>query len=188
VTDHDITTLLVAWRGGDAHALDRLAPLVYDELRRMARRHLRGERPGHTLQPTALVNEAFIRLIDVKRVDWNDRVHFFAMAARVMRRVLVDAARARRARKRAGGAVQVTLDETMLVGDRDRSLVALDDALQALERTEPRLSQVVELRFFGGLTVQETATVLDVSSDTVSRDWAAAKKWLVREAQRSRDA
>jgi len=181
----DLTALLIAWRGGDENALDRLTPLVYDELRRMARRHLRRERTGHSIAPTTLVHEAFLRLKEIRRIDWRDRAHFFAMAARTMRRLLIDQARARRARKRAGGAVRVTFDDNQLVvGDVDDRLIALNDALHALAEKDPRLSQVVELRYFGGLTVEETAEVLGVSSDTVSRDWAVARRWLLREIRR----
>jgi RNA polymerase sigma factor (TIGR02999 family) len=183
----DLTALLIAWRGGDQSALDRLTPLVYEDLRRLARRHLRRERTGHTIQPTTLVHEAFLRLKDIRRVDWKDRAHFFAMAARVMRRVLVDQARARQARKRAGGAIRVTFDDNQLIaGDVDERLIALNDALHALADKDPRLSQVVELRYFGGLTVEETAAVLDVSADTVSRDWSVARRWLLREIRRDR--
>jgi RNA polymerase sigma factor (TIGR02999 family) len=185
----DLTALLVAWRGGDQSALDRLTPLVYDELRRMARRHLRRERTGHTIAPTTLVHEAFLRLKDIRGIDWKDRAHFFAMAARVMRRVLIDQARARRSRKRAGGAIRVTFDDNqLLAGDVDERLIALNDALQALAEKDPRLSQVVELRYFGGLTVDETAAVLDVSADTVSRDWGIARRWLMRAVRRDREA
>lgn len=181
----DLTALLIAWRGGDEAALDRLAPLIYDELRRMARRHLRRERTGHSIAPTTLVHEAFLRLKDIRRIDWQDRAHFFAMAARVMRRLLIDQARARQAKKRAGAAIRVTFDEDRLVvADVDERLVALNDALHTLAEKDQRLSQVVELRYFGGLTVQETAEVLGVSSDTVSRDWAVARRWLLREIRR----
>ena len=183
----DLTALLIAWRGGDPSALDRLAPLVYEELRRMARRHLRRERTGHTIAPTTLVHEAFLRLKDIRRIDWKDRAHFFAMAARVMRRVLVDQARARQSRKRAGGGIRVTFDDNQLMaGDVDERLIALNDALEALAAKDQRLSQVVELRYFGGLTVEETAAVLDVSSDTVSRDWGVARRWLLSEIRRER--
>jgi RNA polymerase sigma factor (TIGR02999 family) len=183
----DLTTLLVAWRGGDQSALDRLTPLIYDELRRMARRHLRRERTGHNIAPTTLVHEAFLRLKDVRQIDWRDRAHFFAMAARVMRRVLIDQARARRAGKRAGGAIRVTFDDNhLVVGDVDERLIALNDALDALAKKDQRLHKVVELRYFGGLTVEETAEVLGISSDTVSRDWAVARRWLRREIRRGK--
>ncbi len=179
----EITGLLLAWRGGNEQALDRLAPLVYDELRRLARCHMRGERPGHTLQPTALANEAYLRLIDAQQIQWHDRAHFFAMASRLMRRVLVDHARAHRADKRGGHDVRVSLDRALGLAARGDSLdlVALDDALDTLAKLDERKRDVVELRFFGGLSVEETATVLKVSSDTVTRDWNFAKSWLQRE-------
>jgi RNA polymerase sigma factor (TIGR02999 family) len=177
----EVTNLLLAWRQGDAGALNEVVGLVYQELRRLARCHLRGERPDHTLQTTALAHEAYLRLIDVRRVQWHDRAHFLAMASRMMRRVLVDAARARHAAKRDGG-LRVTLDPALgLVGEDTLDLVALNDALEALARLDARKSQVVELRFFGGLTVAETAAVLQVSEDTVGRDWDFVKSWLRRE-------
>ena len=176
------TTLLLAWGRGDETALDQLIPLVHDELRRLARRHMAGERPGHTLQATALVNEAYLRLIEVNQVRWQNRAHFFAMASRVMRRILVDAARARGYQKRGGGAETVSLDEALLVsGEPRQDLIALDDALSALAAFDLRKGQVVEMRFFGGLSVEETAEALHVSADTVMRDWRLAKVWLVRE-------
>ena len=176
------TALLLAWGNGDPGALDQLMPLVYDEMRRLARLHLRRERAGHTLQATALVNEAYLRLIEVNQVRWQNRAHFFAMASRVMRRILVDAARARRYQKRGGGAERVSLDEALLVSDEPaQDLVALDDALNALSAVDLRKSRVVEMRFFGGLSVDETAAVLKVSPDTVMRDWRLAKAWLLRE-------
>ena len=176
------TTLLLAWGRGDETALDQLIPLVHDELRRLARRHMAGERPGHTLQATALVNEAYLRLIAVNQVRWQNRAHFFAMASRVMRRILVDAARARGFQKRGGGAETVSLDEALLIsGEPRQDLIALDDALNALAAFDLRKSQVVEMRFFGGLSVEETAEALHVSADTVMRDWRLAKVWLVRE-------
>jgi RNA polymerase sigma factor (TIGR02999 family) len=179
-----VTALLREWRSGSEAALDRLVPLVHQELRQIARRHLRRERPGHSLQATALVNEAYLRLVDLDRADFRDRSHFFAMAARVMRRVLVDYARARRSRKRGGSAIRVTLAEGILApGGDGPDLVALDDALNALARLDERKGRVVELRFFGGLSVEETADILDVSSDTVTRDWQFAKRWLKRELQ-----
>jgi RNA polymerase sigma factor (TIGR02999 family) len=178
----NLTTLLLAWGRGDEAALDQLIPLVHDELRRLARRHMARERVGHTLQATALVNEAYLRLIEVNQVRWQDRAHFFAMASRVMRRILVDAARARGYQKRGGGAKKVSLDEALLVsGEPRQDLVALDDALNALATFDLRKSQVVEMRFFGGLSVEETAEALRVSADTVMRDWRLAKVWLVRE-------
>jgi RNA polymerase sigma factor (TIGR02999 family) len=177
--------LLLAWGSGDQAAFDQLVPLVHGELRRIARQHLGRERTGHTLQPTALVNEAYLRLIDIKRIQWQDRQHFFAMAARVMRRVLVDSARARRFRKRGGGARMASLDEALEVStEPQRDLVALDDALQALAAVDARKVQVVELRYFGGLSVEETAAALQVSPGTVMRDWKLAKVWLLRELSR----
>jgi RNA polymerase sigma factor (TIGR02999 family) len=171
---------VLAWRGGDDAALTRLIPLVEQELHRIARRYMGGERPGHSLQATALVNEAYLRLINVQKIDWQNRAHFLAMAARLMRRILVDSARARRNQKRGG--VKITLDEELLVtGDRPPDLLALDDALRALEKIDARRSQVIELRFFGGLTVDETAIVLKVAPDTVMRDSRLAKAWLARE-------
>jgi RNA polymerase sigma factor (TIGR02999 family) len=183
-----ITELLIAWRRGNQSACDALAPLIYQELRRIAHRHMRGEQSGQTLQTTALANEAWLRLVDIERVDWQDRAHFFAMASRMMRRILVDTARARRAHKRGGDAVQVTLDSALLpeVGP-DHDVIALDDALTALERVDARKCQVVELRFFGGLSVEETAAVLNVSAATIARDWTFARTWLKREL-RSRPA
>jgi RNA polymerase sigma-70 factor (ECF subfamily) len=177
-----ITGLLLAWRAGDEGALDELVPLVHAELRRIARRQMGRERPGHTLQPTALVNEAYLRLVDIRQLHWQNRAHFFAMAARLMRRVLVDYARSRRYQKRGGGAHKVSLAEGMLVTEpRGPDVIALDDALEALAATDARKARVVELRFFGGLTVEETAEVLAVSVDTVMRDWKLAKVWLLRE-------
>jgi RNA polymerase sigma factor (TIGR02999 family) len=178
-----ITQLLVAWGEGDEGAFERLTPVVYDELRRIARRFMGGERAGHTLQATALVNEAYMRLIDVNKVEWQNRVHFFAMSARLMRRILVDFARSRNYQKRGAGAKQVTLDERLLVSDPSLNLVALDDALKALAAMDPRKSQIVEMRFFGGLSVEETAEALKVSPETVMRDWKLAKAWLRRELQ-----
>jgi len=180
-TSPDITGLLLEWRGGDEAALSRLIPLMEQELHRIAQRHMAGERPGHSLQATALVNEAYLRLINVQKMNWQNRAHFLAMAARLMRRILVDSARARRNQKRDGG-VRITLDEGLLVtGDEPPDLVALDEALQALEKMDARRSQVIELRFFGGLTVEETAIVLKVAPDTVMRDSRLAKAWLARE-------
>jgi len=178
----DVTGLLLEWRGGNEDALSRLIPLVHEELHRLADRYIRRERAGHTLQATALVNEAYLRLIDAKRVQWRDRAHFLAISARLMRRVLVDYARSRGYQKRGGDAVRVTLvEEIAAVGEPDLELVALDDALQALAKFDERKSRVVELRSFGGLSVEETATVLHVSPDTVMRDWKLAKAWLLRE-------
>jgi RNA polymerase sigma-70 factor (ECF subfamily) len=181
----DITGLLVAWGNGDAVALERLLPVVQSELHCIAERCMRHERDGHTLQATALVNEAYLRMVDVKRINWQDRMHFLAMSARLMRRILVDHARAKKYQKRGGGAVRVTLNEE-LGGSNERAhdLVALDDALDALAATDERKSRVVELRFFGGLSVEETASVLKVSAETVGRDWRLAKAWLFRELGR----
>jgi RNA polymerase sigma-70 factor (ECF subfamily) len=183
------TALLLAWGRGETDAFDRLVPLVHAELRRLARRYMGRERPGHTLQATALVNEAYLRLIEVKQVRWQNRAHFFAMSARVMRRILVDSARARGNGKRGGDVPKVSLDEDLLVSPQsDPNLVALDDALRALEAVHPRKSQVVELRFFGGLSIEETGEALDVSPDTVKRDWRFAKLWLLRELSGERPA
>ena len=177
--------MLVAWSRGDAGAFDQLVPLVHHELHRLARQYMARERPEHTLQTSALLNEAYLRLIEVKRVEWRNRAHFFAIAARTMRRILVDFARARDNEKRGGGVLKFTLDEALVVSQEPaQDLVALDDALQALEAVHPRKSRVVELRFFGGLSVEETAEALQVSADTVKRDWRFAKLWLVRELSR----
>lgn len=177
-----VTSLLSAWREGDATALDRLVPLVHAELRRLARRQMAGERPGHTLQTTALVNEAYMRLSDLQRVEWQDRGHFFAMAARLMRRILVDHARARRVQKRGDGVRPAAIDAARSVAIPARSidLLALDEALTALAALDERKAQVVELRYFGGLTAGETAAALEVSEETVHRDWRLAKLWLLR--------
>jgi len=176
------TDLLLAWGRGEAAAFDRLLPLVHDELRRLARQYMRRERPDHTLQATALVNEVYLRLIAVSRVQWQNRAHFFAIAARVMRQILVDFARSRRASHRGGGGQHVALDEALVPSSgRHPDLVALDEALKRLELVHPRKSQVVELRYFGGMKLEEAATVLGVSRDTVKRDWRFAKLWLLRE-------
>ena len=180
-SDH-ITNLLVAWTRGEQAALEALTPLVHAELRRLARSYLRRERDGHTLQTDALVNEAYVRLIDLSRVEWHDRTHFFALAARLMRRILVDYARSRQYQKRGGGAQRVTLDVAAdVAANRGTNLVALDDALTALADVDGRKARVVELRFFGGLSVAEIADTLDVSPQTVMRDWRLAKMWLLRE-------
>lgn len=177
-----VTDLLVAWGSGDLSALEHLVPLVHEELRRLARRAMARERGGHTLQTSALVNEAYLRLVDLSRVQWQDRAHFFAMSARLMRRILVDHARSRASRKRGGGARKVSFDEALVVSaERGADLVALDDALHALAAVDPRKSQVVELRFFGGLSVEEAGEALGVSPETVARDWRLAKVWLLRE-------
>jgi RNA polymerase sigma-70 factor (ECF subfamily) len=179
--DGDISTLLRAWSDGDQNALARLTPIVYDELRRLARRYMKRERAGHSLQTTALVNEAYLRLVDYERMHWQDRAHFFAVSAQLMRRILVEHAR-RHNLKRGGGVPHVSLDEAALVGGgNDADLVALDDAMNALARIDPRKVQVVEMRFFGGLSVEETCEVLKVSPVTVKRDWRAARAWLYRE-------
>ena len=184
-SDSGPTELLQAWSQGDGSALDRLMPLVYNELHRLARRYMRQERPDHTLQATSLVNEAYLRLIDVNRVEWRDRAHFLAVAAQMMRRILVESARRRRRQKRGGGGVQVNLDDVQELPDvKEYDLVALSDALCGLATFDTRMSQVVELRFFGGLTVAETAHVLNVSPETVMRDWKTAKAWLLREIRR----
>jgi RNA polymerase sigma factor (TIGR02999 family) len=178
----EFTELLVAWGKGEEGAMDRLMPLVYQELRRTAHRQLRGERPGQGPQTTSLVHEAYMRLLDSSRVRWQNRSHFYAVSAQLMRRILVDFARARRAQKRGGDAVRVPIDEALdAVPERSADVVALDDALEALAQFDPRKVQVVELRFFGGLSVQETAEVLSVSPDTIMRDWKLAKAWLLRE-------
>ena len=180
------TELLRAWNEGDGSALDKLIPLVYDELYRLARRYMRQERPDHTLQATSLVNEAYLRLIDVNRIEWRNRTHFLALAAQMMRRILVEFARNRRRQKRGGGAIQVSLDDVQELADsKEFDLVALSDALSGLATFDSRMSQVVELKFFGGLTVNETADVLNVSPETVMRDWKTAKAWLLREIRRS---
>ena len=179
---NDITALLLDWNEGDEKALEKLTPLVYAELRRIAGRYMAGERGGHTLQASALVNEAFVKLIDMRRIQWQNRAHFFAMSAQLMRRILVDFARRKRYQKRGGDPVKVTLDEKLIVvSDRTNDLVALDDALKALATANPRVGKIVELRYFGGLTEAETAEALHISEDTVLRDWKFAKAWLHRE-------
>jgi RNA polymerase sigma-70 factor (ECF subfamily) len=181
----EITQLLLAWNDGDAQALDRLMPLVQCELHRLAHRYMAGERIGHPLQTTALVNEAYLRLIDSSRVRWQNRAHFFAVSAQLMRRILVDVARARKKLKRGGDSIQVPLDEAMGISRQPSAdLVALDEALTTLAGFDARKSKIVELRFFGGLTVEETAEVLNVSAMTVARDWGLAKAWLLRELEK----
>ena len=187
-----ITRLLKAWSGGQEGALEELIPLVYKELRRAARRHMNNERPGNTLQPTALVNEVYLRLVNVTGVTWRDRAHFFAVAAEMMRRILVDAARARTAVKRGGRAERVShssafdFDKVPDVSSlRDRELVVIDDALDALARMDPRKARVIELRFFGGLSVDETAEALNVSPQTVMRDWKLGRAFMMRELSRA---
>jgi RNA polymerase sigma factor (TIGR02999 family) len=175
----EVTQLLLAWSEGDQTAFDRLVPLVYAELHRLAKRYMRDERPEHTLQATALIHEAYVRLIDAKRVRWEGRGHFFGVAARLMRQILVDFARERSYQKRGGAVRPVSLDEALVVsGEQDESLVALDEALSALAEIDGRKSQVVELRFFGGLSIEESAEALKVSPETVRRDWRLAKSWL----------
>jgi len=184
----DVTQLLQAWSDGDAGALDRLMPLVYEELHRLAKRYMAREQPGQTLQVTALVNEAYLRLTDWKNVHWQNRAHFFAVSAQLMRRILVDFARSRHYDKRGGGTPALSLEEAAVVSqEKDADLVALDDALNALDAIDSRQSQVVELRFFGGLSVEETAEVLNISPRTVMREWRFAQAWLYREINRSSD-
>jgi RNA polymerase sigma factor (TIGR02999 family) len=185
---HQITQLLQAWSGGEQEALKKLTPLVYEELHRAAHRYMARERPDHTLQTTALVNEVYLRLVDAREVTWQDRAHFFGVCARLMRRVLTDFARSRGYLKRGGHSPHVALDEALVVSPEPRAdLVALDDALKALAAIDPRKGQVVELRFFGGLSVEETAEVLKVSMETVKRDWGLARAWLLREMRGVRD-
>jgi len=178
---HEVSQLLLAWSEGDKAAMDKLMPLVYGELRRLAKSHMRRERVGHTLQTTALIHEAYLRLIDAGQVRLENRRHFFAAASHLMRQALVDLARERGSRKRGGPAERVSLDEVLVVSEqRDDELLALDEALRALAEFDARKSQVVELRFFGGLSVEETAEALDVSVETVHRDWRLARSWLLR--------
>jgi RNA polymerase sigma-70 factor (ECF subfamily) len=177
----EMTGLLKAWGDGDRDALDRLTPLVMQELKRIARRQMRAELGERTLQTTALLNEAWLRLVDVTNVSWQDRAHFFGICARIMRHVLIEASRVRRAEKRGGDALRVTFDEALAVPGRDSDLVAIDEALQALAVLDERKARVVELRFFGGLSVKETAHVLKVSEQSVHRDWRLARAWLLRE-------
>lgn len=178
----EITLLLKAWGAGDRAALERLMPAVYHELRRRARAYMRRQPPDHTLQPTALVHEAVLQLVDTAAIDWQDRAHFFAVCAQVMRRILVDSARARGAAKRGGGRAKVNIDDAAGIHfERDREIVAIDEALHVLAAMDPRKARVIELRFFGGLSVEETAAALDVSQQTVMRDWKLARAWLTRE-------
>jgi len=184
---HEITRLLQAWGEGEQSALERLIPLVYQELHRLARHYMAGERSGHTLQTTALLNEAYLRLVDSPKLGWQNRAHFFAVSAQVMRRILVDWARSRQALKRGGEAKPLELEEALVVADAPGpDLVALDDALKALAALDPRKCEVVEMRFFGGLSVEETAEVLKVSPETVMRDWKFAKSWLRRELSKEK--
>jgi RNA polymerase sigma factor (TIGR02999 family) len=183
----DVTGLLLAWSDGDEKALDQLMPLVYRELRRLAKRYMAKERTGHTLQPTALVNEAYLRLVDLNKMRWQNRAHFFAVAAQIMRRILVEFARKRHRHKRGGEAERVTLEDQLeITSEPPPDLVAIDDLLTALAAIDGRLSRVVELRFFGGLTVEETAEVMRVSPQTVNRAWKTAKVWLLRELNTKR--
>ncbi|HJZ80769.1 MAG TPA: sigma-70 family RNA polymerase sigma factor [Pyrinomonadaceae bacterium] len=182
----EITDQLIAWSRGDAAALERLMPAVYQELRRIADYYLRGEQAGHSLQPTALVHEAYLRLIDQTKVEWHNRAHFFGVAAQMMRRILIDHAKAKQRLKRGGAAPKISLDETVdVTHERAAELVALDDALQILSEVDERKSRIVELRYFGGLTVEETAQVLGISDKTVMRDWKLAKAWLYDEINRA---
>ena len=187
--DQDVTKLLIQWSKGDSEALDALVPLVYDELRRLAQLYLSREKPGHTLSSTALVHEAYLRLVQQKDVTWQNRAHFFGVAARMMRRILVDHARRHGYAKRGGGALTLSLDETVAAApEREISLVALDDALDSLAKLDERQSRMVELRFFGGLSIEETSEVLGVSAPTVKREWASARAWLYREISGSPSA
>ena len=177
---HEVTGLLRAWSGGDEAALEKLIPLVYEELRRAARRYMAGERTDHTLQTTALINEAYLRLVDVRHVEWQNRAQFFGICANLMRRILVDSARTRGSHKRGGNAARLPLDEALIVSSEPRAdLIALDEALKQLAAIDERKSRVVELRFFGGLSVRETAEVMKISDETVNRDWRTAKAWLL---------
>jgi RNA polymerase sigma factor (TIGR02999 family) len=182
----DVTTLLVEWSGGNSQAFNELIPLVYDQLRQLAARQLRRERPNHTLHSTALVHEAYLKLIDQRRVQWKDREHFFAVASQVIRRILVTYARSRHASKRGSGATMLAFDESIALPDRkDVDLVALDDALESLSRLDAQQGRIIELRFFGGLSIDGTARVMGISTSTVTRDWNVARAWLFRELSRS---
>lgn len=182
LTTHEVTKLLKDWGAGDKSALDKLMPLVHNELHRLARQHMRREKPGHLLQTSALVNEAYLRLVDASQVEWKNRAHFFGIAARLMRRILVDDARRRHRDKRGGCTLQVPLDEAAsLPQEQAANLVLLDDALKTLAAIDPRQSEVVELRFFGGMSIEETAEVMKVSPGTVARDWTFARAWLRKE-------
>ena len=180
----NVTELLIGWSKGKDDALEELMPIVYDELHRLARHHMRRERPGHTLQTTAVVNEAYMRLINQTRVDWRNRAHFFGVAAQMMRRILVDHARKRQAGKRGAGEAVFVFDESIDLPETDANLVALDDALRGLEKLDPRQSRIVELKYFVGMTIEETAEVMKISPPTVKRDWQTAKLWLRRELRR----
>jgi RNA polymerase sigma-70 factor (ECF subfamily) len=181
-TSQKVTKLLEDWSSGDQSVPDKLMPLVYDELRRLAHQYMRREKPGHTLQTSALVNEAYVRLVDQSEIQWESRAHFFGIAARLMRQILVDQARRRNFAKRGGGAVRVSLNEaTAISQEQSASVVALDDALNNLEKVDPRKSRIIELRFFGGMSIEETAEALKVSPGTVMREWTFARAWLRRE-------
>jgi RNA polymerase sigma factor (TIGR02999 family) len=181
---NEVTELLQRWKSGDEEALDRLTPLVYDQLHHLAHQYLRRERSGHTLQTSALVNEAYLRLVEHKSVDWQSRAHFFAVSATVMRRILVDYARQRTSEKRGGAFQHITLDDNIVTQERAAELVALDEAIETLNELHPRRSKVVELRYFGGLNNKEASAVLKVSETTVERDWRFAKAWLYRELKK----
>jgi RNA polymerase sigma factor (TIGR02999 family) len=184
---HEVTQLLIEWSNGEKAALDKLMPLIYDELRRLAHHYMSRERPGHTLQTTALVDEAYVRLVNRQCVHWQNRAHFFAIAAHLMRSILVDHARSHAYAKRGGGARKVPLDEAMVISqDRAAEVVALDDALEQLTRIDPRQSRIVEMRFFAGLTIEETAEVLSLSPATIKREWSTAKAWLYHELSKSK--
>lgn len=184
----EVTQLLMNWNNGDKTALDQLIPLVHAELRRIARNHMGRESPGHTLQTSALINEAFLRLVDQQNVPWQNRSHFFAVSAQIMRHILIDHARRHAYAKRGGGARKVSFDEVVALTDRRADeLVALDDALNLLADMDKRKSQIIELRFFGGLSIEETAEALKISPITVTREWRSAKAWLRREMNRSND-
>jgi len=183
---HEVTQLLIQWSNGDKAALDKLMPLIYSELRQLARHYMSRERPGHTLQTTALVNEAYMRLVNRKGVHWQNRAHFFAIAAQLMRSILVDHARSHAYAKRGGGAHKIALDDAMAVSQqRAADVVALDDALKRLAEIDPQQSRIVELKFFGGLTIEETAEVLGLSPATIKREWSTAKAWLYHELSKS---
>ena len=187
VPAHEVTQLLQAWSGGNEQALEELIPLIHKELHRLARRYMAGESPGHTMQTTALVNEAYLRLVSIKNVNWQNRAHFFGVSAQLMRRILVDFARSRRSLKRGGETLTVSLEEVSIVSPgAGADVVALDDALKTLAAMDPRRSRVVELRFFGGLSAEEAAEVLNVSAETVLQDWKLAKAWLLRELSMDR--
>src|SRR5947199_3811223 len=184
---HEVTQLLIQWSNGDKAALDRLMPLIYEELRQLARHYMNRERAGHTLQTTALVNEAYLRLINRKQVHWQNRAHFFAIAAHLMRSILVDHARSHAYAKRGGGARKIALDEAVIISEeRAAEVVALDEALGQLAEIDPRQSRIVEMRFFAGLTIEETAEVLSLSPATIKREWSTAKAWLFHEMNNSK--